>query len=77
MIAWKEPKRQYIRLLIGDNQELRFLLGWLKSQKNDLLKENATVVIIGLGKRKIKFNASLLNMSFFKNFLIWYFAPIR
>jgi hypothetical protein len=77
MIAWKEQKTQFIRLLIGDDQEIRFLLGWLESQKNELLKENGTIKIVGLGKRKIVFNAKLLNMSFFKNFLIWYFAPIR
>jgi len=77
MMAWKEPGQQYIRLLIGDDQELRFLLGWLKSQKQTLLKEKGVITIVGLGRRKIKFNASLLNMPFFYSFLSWYFAATK
>jgi len=77
MIAWREPGQQYIRLLIGDDEELRFLLGWLKSQKECMLKENAVITIVGLGKRKIKFNANIMKLEFFNKFISWYFAPIR
>jgi len=77
MIAWRTPKHQFIRLLIGDDQELRFLLGWLDCQKDFLLREKYSITIVGLGKRKIKFHATMMNMGFFKNFLIWYFQPIR
>jgi hypothetical protein len=79
MIVWREPNHQFIRLLIGDEEEARYLLGWLYSQKDRLISNKIIITIIGfgIGKRKIKFHATLLNMSFFKNFLIWYFAPIR
>jgi hypothetical protein len=70
---WEENNTIFVRLVIGDDQELRQVLFFLNRQKDNYIKNKSIVFIIGFNNKRIKFSAELLNLEAIRTFILWYF----